>query len=148
MMRSLDLSDNTVAARVVAIQQAAYRVEAELIGFDGIPQLHESIHDLQSHQLHWMGSWEGDVLAGFVAWNASYNDCEIDRLAVHPDFHRRGHGRALVRSLLTHRRVAVSTGTNNLPALGLYESLGFHRIGVREVAPAVAVTELLWLQPA
>ena len=147
MLRTLDLSDNVVAARVVAIQQAAYRVEADLIGFDGIPQLHESVDNLPLHQLQWMGSWEGNALVGFVAWCASADQCEIDRLAVHPDFHRRGHGRSLVGSLLTHRVVIVSTGTANIPGLGLYESLGFRRVGVREVAPAVTVTELHWLQP-
>lgn len=142
MLQALDLSDNGVAARVVAIQRAAYRVEADLIGFDGIPPLHESVDDLPLHQLQWMGSWEGDVLAGFVAWRESADNCEIDRLAVHPDFHRRGHGRALVKSLLAHRVVTVATGTANVPGLGLYESLGFHRVGIREVAPAVTVTEL------
>lgn len=43
MLRPLDLSDPDVADRVVAIQRAAYRVEADLIGFDGIPPLHDTV---------------------------------------------------------------------------------------------------------
>ena len=42
----LDLSDVETAVQVLQVQRAAYRVEAELIGFDGIPPLHESYEEL------------------------------------------------------------------------------------------------------
>ena len=45
VLRSIDLADVAVAARVVEIQQAAYRVEADMIGFDRIPPLLETIDD-------------------------------------------------------------------------------------------------------
>ena len=142
MLRALNLSDSTITARVVAIQHAAYRIEADLMGFDGIPPLHESVLDLPLHDLDWTGTWDDGVLVGFIARRETPSECEIDRLAVHPAFHRRGHGRALVRTVLHHDRVSVSTGTKNVPALKLYESLGFRRVGLREIAPGVTVTEL------
>lgn len=141
MLRPIDISDAHVAARVVAIQRDAYRVEAELIGFDGIPPLHETVEDLFTLDLHWMGSWEDRVLVAIIAWSTNADVCEIDRLAVHPDHFRRGHGRALVASLLSLPTVVVSTGTKNTPACQLYESLGFVPSGQREIAPGVSVTE-------
>ena len=140
MIRPLDLSDLRVAERVVEIQRAAYRVEAGLIGFDGIPALHESVHDVRAHDLSWRGAFVGDVIAGIVGWRVEGGCCDIDRLAVDPGFARRGHGRCLVATLLHHPAVVVSTGTLNLPARRLYESLGFVACGEREVAAGVTVT--------
>ena len=48
MLDSVDPTDPIVATRIVEIQRAAYRVEAELIGFDGIPQLAESVEQVQA----------------------------------------------------------------------------------------------------
>jgi len=42
----LDLSDRATAADVLAVQRAAYRVEADLIRRDGIRALHESLEEL------------------------------------------------------------------------------------------------------
>ena len=43
VIEPLDLADPATAADVLRVQRAAYRVEAELIGFDGIPPLHEPL---------------------------------------------------------------------------------------------------------
>ena len=116
MLRPLDLTDDPLAERVVAIQQVAYRVEADLIGFDGIPPLHDTVSDVQTHRLKWLGSFDGETLAGVIAWSVDDGVCDIDRLAVDPGFARRGHGRRLVASVLTHPTVVVSTGTANAPS--------------------------------
>ena len=135
MLRRIDLNDDDVAARVVEIQQAAYRNEADLIGFDGIPPLHETVADVRRHDLCWLGSWENEDLAAIIAWTEANGVCEIDRLAVHPSFMRHGHGRALISPLLRHQLVVVSTGTANTPARRLYESLGFLPFEQRNIAP-------------
>jgi len=44
--RRLDLSDPDTLRRVWELQRAAYAVEAELIGFAGIPPLRESLRQL------------------------------------------------------------------------------------------------------
>lgn len=142
VLQQVDVSDLVVASRVVTIQRESYRVEADLIGFEGIPPLHETADELCDLELQWLGSWEDGVLVGVVAWSVRDDHCAIDRLAVHPTYFRRGHGRELVSSLAHHRDVTVSTGTMNTPARRLYESLGFVPIGIREIAPGVTVTEL------
>lgn len=56
-----------LVAVIFEVQRASYRIEADLIGFDGIPPLHDTV--------------------------------DIDRLAVHPDRHRKGIGAALLRQV-------------------------------------------------
>ena len=45
--RRLDLSDPGTLRRLRDLQRASYTLEAELIGFDGIPALHESLEELR-----------------------------------------------------------------------------------------------------
>jgi len=138
----LDLSEPDVAEQIHELQRAAYRVEADLIGYHGIPPLHESIAELRIRQLDWRGIRAGGRIVAAIAVTGEGRVCDIDRLVVEPRWHRRGLGRRLVESVLVHDMVTVATGTANTPALALYESLGFHRLHVREIAPGVTVTEL------
>ncbi|MFJ7205471.1 GNAT family N-acetyltransferase [Streptomyces sp. NPDC098789] len=136
LVRPLDLADDATAAAVYRIGRAAYAVEAELIGFDGIPALRESLAELRSRPLNWLGALSpaGEV-AGFLAWEAAPEAAaaaiSIDRLCVDPAFFRRGVGSLLLRHLLEEvvpgRAVGVTTGAVNAPAVTLYERLGFLR---------------------
>lgn len=140
MIRSFAPTEPAAAARVVEIQRAAYRLEAELMGFDAIPTLHETAQDVRGSALQWLGSFTGGRLVGVIAWQVEGTTLVIDRLAVDPSFARQGRGRALVNALPQADRIAVSTGTANAPARSLYESLGFATCGEREVAPGITVT--------
>ena len=140
VLRTIDPSDVDVAKRVVELQHAAYRIEADLIGFNAIPPLHETVDDVQGQPLYWRGSFEDQILAGIIGWTVVDGVCDIDRLAIHPNFARRGHGRKLVSYLTDHRTITVSTGTKNLPARQLYEKFGFVRTGEREIASGAMVT--------
>ena len=124
---------------MVELQRAAYAVEAALIGFEGIPPLHETAADVRSLDLVWLGAFEGDLLVGGIACADYPTFRDIDRLFVDPATARRGIGRALVSSVLGAGEVRVSTGTRNAPALRLYESLGFEETEVREIAPGVTI---------
>ncbi|MEV0284020.1 GNAT family N-acetyltransferase [Kribbella sp. NPDC050820] len=145
MIRPLDLGDRALAERVLAIQHAAYAVEAELIGFDGIPPLQEDLDGLMSSTEHWLGRYDGDVLVGAVAYEFPDQDTvDITRLIVDPAHARRGHGRALLDHLdqLEPRPVSiVATGTANTPAVNLYKSRGYHETARVEIAPGVTVTQ-------
>ncbi|WP_354382576.1 GNAT family N-acetyltransferase [Streptomyces sp. PvR034] len=136
LVRPLDLADDATAAAVHRIGRAAYAVEAELIGFDGIPALRESLADMRSRPLNWLGavSPAGEV-AGFLAWEAGPQRAgaaiSIDRLCVDPAWFRRGVGSLLLRHLLDEvapgRTVGVTTGAANTPAMTLYRRSGFTR---------------------
>ncbi|MFB6822058.1 GNAT family N-acetyltransferase [Streptomyces virginiae] len=132
-IRPLDLSDDATATVVHRIGHAAYAVEAELIDFDGIPALGESLAEMRQTDLRWVGAFsENGALAGFLAWESEPDDgISIDRLCVDPAWFRRGVASLLLRHALTElfpgRAVEVTTGAANAPAVALYQRLGFTR---------------------
>jgi hypothetical protein len=113
-------TDRLSAEKILAVQRSAYAVEAELIGDDRIPLLHESVDDLCAAQVHWLVALDLDEILGAAAWS----------------------GRGLLTAALNciaGERVLVATGRDNAPARRLYESLGFAHTENQEVLPG------LWL---
>ena len=144
MITPLDVTDRTLAERLLTIQHAAYAVEAELIGFDGIPPLQEDIDGLMSSTELWLGRYDGTLLVGAIAYELFDDTVEIDRLVVDPAHARRGHGRALLDHLdrVAPRAVSlVSTGSANTPAVALYTSRGYAAVAELEVAPGISITQ-------
>jgi GNAT superfamily N-acetyltransferase len=143
--------DAALAAQLLALQRAAYALEAELLGTDRIPPLHERLDALRAAPLRWLGAVDADGLAGAVAWSRDAGGIELERLIVAPRALRRGIGRRLVaavQELAVPGRVAVETGRANIPARRLYERLGFRRLDDRLMPPGVWVTRYEWSQPA
>lgn len=141
-MRVLDLDDQGTAERVHEIQRAAYAVEADLIGSDQIPQLHESLVDLVAADETWVGVDVDGVLAAAVSYRVQDGTVDIHRLVVDPACFRRGLGRRLVEHLHTLPsidRYIVSTGAANVPARMLYERLGYRPTGEVEVVPGLRI---------
>ncbi|MER7458283.1 GNAT family N-acetyltransferase [Micromonospora sp. NPDC126480] len=141
-------ADEALARSLLAVQHAAYAVEAAMIGDDRIPPLRETVADLREASLRWLAAFAADLPGvkpgveprpvGAIAWSEDDTTVDIDRLVVDPAAHRRGVGRALVGAVLARagvRRVLVATGRANRPARRLYESLGFTAIGDEEVIP-------------
>ena len=144
MIRPLDVTDRTLAGRLLEVQHAAYAVEAELIGFDGIPPLQEDLDGLMASTEHWLGRYDEDTLVGAIAYELSDDEVEISRLIVDPAHARRGHGRALLDHLdkVEPRPVSlVSTGSANTPAVRLYTSRGYAAVAELEVAPGISITQ-------
>ncbi|MFF8259638.1 GNAT family N-acetyltransferase [Streptomyces virginiae] len=170
-IRPLDLADDATAHAVHRIARAAYAVEAEIIGFDGIPALHESLPEMRAQDLRWVGAVsEGGELAGFLAWEEEPDGgtgtgtgtgagigpdpdpgpgIGIDRLCVAPAFFRRGVASLLLRHALAElfpgRPVSVTTGAANAPAVRLYEGLGFVRGA--DFSPAPGLTMASFSRP-
>jgi len=138
--------DGCLAGTLLAIQRAAYAVEASLIGNDRIPPLREEIEELCAAPLKWLGAFDDDDrLIGALAWVEDVDEVDIHRLVVDPPSHRRGVGGELVRVVLSRagsRSTTVSTGRANLPARTLYQRLGFERVKDIQVEPGLWVTRL------
>jgi ribosomal protein S18 acetylase RimI-like enzyme len=146
-IETLYLSRRADAEQLLTLQRAAYRVEADLIGFDGIPPLHETLEELTRQPLQWIGIRINGEIVAALAFAINVGHVDIDRLVVDPAHFGQGFGSALAEELLDHPRVTVSTGTGNFPARRLYEKLGFRVIGERKIAPGVSVTRYERLAP-
>lgn len=83
-----------------------------------------------------LGPEEGQVVGFVVVWLVA-GEAQVQNLAVAPEFKRRGVGRWLLLTALAEakglgaRICNLEVRANNHAALGLYESLGFVRQGVR-----------------
>ncbi len=142
----LDVADEAIARSVLALQREAYAVEAELIASDGIPQLTETLEELQAAGLDWLGTFDEAGLTGAVSWKI-LDDGTIDiyRLVVAPRAFRQGIATTLLDALDTRfpgRPTLVSTGRDNAPARELYRRRGFTVVREHEAIPGLWVTEL------
>lgn len=143
------------APELVELQRRAYRIEAQLIGDDRIPQLTETAEELVAAGLTWFVALGGDgEIVGALACSGGEGVIEdagaidegsvidIERLAVDPGHHRRGVARRLLDALPAGPAV-VSTGRDNTPARRLYRSEGFTHAGGREVLPGLWISTYL-----
>ena len=144
--RRLDLAVPADIEALLRVQRAAYAVEAELIGFDGIPALRETAAELAASSETVLGRFVDDILVAAVGYERTGDELELCRLVVDPGAFRDGLAGALLDAVdaaepgiaVTH----VSTGTANEPALRLYGRRGFRVVGHREVGPGVRVSLL------
>jgi len=139
----LDLSDAEVARRILELQRSAYRVEADLVGSDDIPPLHETLEELVSSGETFLGALVDGLIIGAISWRLHDLTLDIHRLVVDPTQFRNGIGASLVRAALVAERTAtraiVQTGAANDPARHLYISEGFEQVDEIEAAPGLLV---------
>jgi ribosomal protein S18 acetylase RimI-like enzyme len=144
MIQVLNLTDDSIAERILLIQKLAYRIEADLIGFDGIPALHETITEIRNSAEIFLGYFVDDVLAGVLSYSVDAKILDIGRLVVHPDYFRLGIGQALVKhveSLKNVETIVVLTGAANMPARKLYEGLNYQLIRQRILVEGLQIAE-------
>jgi ribosomal protein S18 acetylase RimI-like enzyme len=143
-LERLDLARGEIALAVLELQRRAYQLEADLIGSDEIPPLHESLDELQTSGETFLGGFVGGTLVGAISWRVKDGLLDLHRLVVDPSHVRAGIGSALVRAALAAEpeaeRAIVQTGAANEPAKRLYCREGFEEIDDIEVAPGLRVT--------
>lgn len=77
------------------------------------------------------------VVVGYVCRWITAGELHILNVAVHPEWRRRSIGRRLLEEVLDEGGRAGVTSANlevrqyNVPALSLYERLGFRKVGIR-----------------
>ena len=124
----LDIRSAGVAEPLLALWQRSYRVEAELLRAVDFPPLRLSLPELMSRCSTFYGAMQHGTLLGAIEIETQQDShVSIDALVVEPSFFRRGVGKLLVRHTLRRAKgtVSVTTSPGNLPALRLYQSLGF-----------------------
>lgn len=83
------------------------------------------------------GLWSGQDLLAYISFYHSLDELEILNLAVAPAMRRQGLGRRVLQMALQAaykmgiRKSLLEVRESNVPAIGLYESVGFRLAGRR-----------------
>lgn len=143
LIKRLNNGDIETAEQIVALQKKSYMIEARLMGFYGIPTLNDTIETVRQCDEAFYGYYEDGVLAGFISYKLKEDWLDICRVAVHPEYFRRGIAKRLVTYIEGINKgvkgVIVSTGVKNEPAVNLYLKLGFRMVRETEVAKGIYV---------
>lgn len=89
------------------------------------------------YTLFLVAEFEGQV-AGYCGCYQSLEEAEITNVAVDRNFRRQGIARKLLQELFRQGKergafaYTLEVRVSNLPAIGLYESLGFESVGIRK----------------
>ena len=146
MINALDLDNGETCQSILRVQVEAYRIEADLIDFP-IPALFESARDLPKTAQHYYGFFEDKSLLGLIA--ASDEDQEtldICKLCIDPAHFRKGIARRLLVFLEQKalrnkkRRIIVSTGSGNSPAIQLYRKQSYKITGIEQIPEGPELT--------
>lgn len=127
----LNLEESALRQEILALQQAAYPYEAKLLGQETLPPMTETEEELAGCGETIMGLYHRGRLAALAGWTLEGRVLELCRMAVHPDFFRRGYASRLLGLAETAARaggavgMTVSTGRDNLAGVALYRRWGF-----------------------
>lgn len=81
---------------------------------------------------------ETNIVAGYCGMYVSFDIGNINNIGVLPDFRRSGVGAALLSELCLYCKnnsitlLTLEVRESNTPAIGLYEKLGFEKVGIRK----------------
>lgn len=117
---------------------AVAQIEAELFATDS-PWTEAMFWSELAMQHFYLACWDSSpdnaaVLVGYAGLASHGDEAEVQTIALLPDYHGQGAGRRMLAALLTEAGdipVTLEVRTDNLPAINLYESMGFTTIGVR-----------------
>ena len=93
--------------------------------------------ELENKLSYWLVAVEDDRVAGYVGSQSVQGEADMMNVAVRPDYRRRGIAQGLVTHLvaqLAEKKVhslALEVRASNVPAISLYEKLGFAQVGRR-----------------
>ncbi|MDB5095760.1 MAG: family acetyltransferase [Cyanobacteria bacterium RYN_339] len=146
MIQRLLLDPNTVHA-VLALQLAAYRVEARLLGVEDLPPMLDRPEDLLACGETFLAETTPDAaLAGILSYTVANHAVEICRLMVEPARFRRGTAGRLFAALESQvpgwQGMRVTTGSGNEPALAFYRGRGFEPVASRPVREGLRLVTL------
>ncbi len=115
---------------------AVYELEKECFGN---PWSREDLAAQPSNEnSRFLVAASGDEVCGYIGVYELFESCEVANLAVKKEFRRKGIAKALLNEAIEGAKsrkrefITLEVRPSNTAALGLYESLGFEKAGMRK----------------
>lgn len=95
-------------------------------------------YELTSRLSHWLVALENGAVVGYIGSQSVLGESDMMNVAVHPDHRRKGIAEALVNTLSADLKardnvcLTLEVRASNVPAIALYEKLGFAQVGLRK----------------
>ncbi|MBM7551827.1 GNAT family N-acetyltransferase [Thalassobacillus pellis] len=138
-----------IAKEIEALQQLSYHQEAKYINNDKLPPLTETYRHIQQAQENFLGTYKNGKLAGLLACHREEEVIWITRLAVHPEWMRKGIGSDMLTYIFDENnfaRCCVTTGLKNRPAMTFYQEKGFVHLNNMETEEGIMLALLCYEQ--
>jgi phosphoglycolate phosphatase len=146
MIKRINIENESIVKEVLHLQFLSYSIEAELIEFDELPPLKDTLDSLQQSGETFFGYYEKDELWGVISYKIDDRVVDIHRLMVHPNQFRKRVAEKLLAFLEMQGKdkdsMIVSTGSKNIPALNFYKKFGFETIDEKELTEGLCITSL------
>ena len=94
--------------------------------------------ELKNKLALWLVAEEEGRVAGYIGSQTCGDESDVMNVAVHPDLRRKGIAETLVNALVDElkaiesRCLTLEVRASNVPAISLYEKLGFAEVGRRK----------------
>ena len=94
--------------------------------------------ELENPLAYWLTALDGDRVAGYVGSQSVLGESDMMNVAVAPEYRRQGIAQGLVTALSAELKkrgsqsLALEVRVSNVPAITLYEKLGFSQAGCRK----------------
>ena len=91
--------------------------------------------ELSNELALWLVALEGGEVVGYVGSQTVLQEADMMNVAVADSHRRRGIARRLVEELIRQLdayQLTLEVRQSNLPAIALYESMGFQQVGLRK----------------
>ena len=115
--------------QVAALEAACFRDPWSLRAFES---------EVENPLSLWLVAQDGEKVVGYIGSQSVLGQADIMNVAVDPEYRRKGIGRELIIALVDALKAQgvtialLEVRVSNLPAITLYESLGFTKVGCRK----------------
>ena len=126
-----------IEIRTMELQDVPQIAELEKVCFSDPWSEKSIVSELDNPLSCWLVAVSGEQVVGYVGSQTVLDGSDMMNIAVSPDFRRKGIAESLIEALISllrdrkSRCLILEVRASNVPAITLYEKLGFHEIGRR-----------------
>jgi [ribosomal protein S18]-alanine N-acetyltransferase len=122
---------------IMRAQHVKTVAELEKICFSEPWSENSLLEETENPDAYFIVDIEDSELVGYAGMHTPCGDCYVDNIAVFPQFRGKGYGEKLTLALIEKAKtlgefISLEVRASNIPAIKLYEKLGFLAVGKRK----------------